>query len=60
MASTLLMVEPNDFGFNEETSDSNSFQKNPRITSFGREGVQNSKLEAIREFNLAVDRFKSK
>ncbi len=55
MASTLLMVEPNDFGFNEETAGSNSFQKNPRITSFGGEGVQDSKLQALREFNLAVE-----
>jgi hypothetical protein len=47
MASTLLMVEPNDFGFNEETSNSNSFQKNSNI--------QNSRLKALEEFNTAVE-----
>lgn len=46
MASTLLMVEPNDFGFNEETSGSNSFQKKSELNNF--------KDEALREFENAV------
>jgi hypothetical protein len=46
MASTLLMVEPNDFGFNEETSGSNSFQK--------KSEKNDSKEKALLEFENAI------
>lgn len=47
MASTLLMVEPNDFGFNEETSESNSFQKKSEMNDL--------KEKAMLEFKNAID-----
>lgn len=50
MASTLLMVEPNHFGFNEQTSSSNSFQKK-------KEGADVT-INAMKEFQEAVDLFR--
>ena len=53
LPSTILMIRPAAFGFNEETADSNSFQHHPS-------GDQNIQRSAIEEFDNMVNILRSR
>lgn len=53
VTSTVLMIEPVNFGFNEETASSNAFQQSEGRTRF--EEIQHN---ALKEFNLFTEKLK--
>ncbi len=54
ITSTVLMVRPANFGFNPETADNNTFQKNDTSLS-----IDTIKEKAIQEFDAFVEKLRS-
>ena len=55
LTSTILMIRPANFGFNPETADNNTFQKNDPAHS-----INTIKEKAIQEFDTFVEKLKDK
>ena len=52
--SNILMIRPVNFGFNQETAESNAFQN----AEFGKQNENNAQLQALKEFDDMVEQLR--